>query len=102
MPGGAIARHTARQATAVSATDMKGTITAMPRVVLYTRSGCHLCDDAQRLLEAHGLVPECIDVDRDPRLREQFGDYVPVVEIDGRVCFRGRVDPVLLRRVLKQ
>lgn len=69
-------------------------------VVLYTREGCHLCEDAQRLLEAHGLKPRLVDIDLDPELTARFGSCVPVVVIDGRTRFRGRVDPRLLRRLL--
>jgi glutaredoxin len=72
-----------------------------PKVVLYTREGCHLCEDALRLLEQHGVAPELIDIDVDPELRAQFDTCVPVVEIAGRVRFRGRVEPVLLRRILE-
>jgi glutaredoxin len=71
-------------------------------VVLYTRRGCHLCDVAKQLLESHGLTPSCIDVDADPALTARFGECVPVVEIDGRIRFRGRVEPVLLRRLLER
>jgi|1186.fasta_scaffold873058_2 glutaredoxin len=70
-------------------------------VVLYTRNGCHLCDEAQLLLEQHGLKPRAIDIDSDPKLRERFDTCVPVVEIDDRVRFRGRIEPRLLRRILK-
>ncbi|MCE9544044.1 MAG: glutaredoxin family protein [Planctomycetia bacterium] len=70
------------------------------RVILYTRVGCHLCDDARDLLRRHGLEPEEIDIDRDPRLLAQYNECVPVVEIDGKVRFRGRVDEMLLRRLL--
>jgi glutaredoxin len=72
----------------------------MPEVVLYTRAGCHLCDDAKALLERHGLVPTLVDVDADPRLRSQYDQCVPVVVIDGKERFRGRIDPRLLRRLL--
>jgi glutaredoxin len=72
-----------------------------PKVVLYTRRGCHLCDDAMQLLREHGLSPELVDIDDDPELQSRFNTCVPVVEIDGRVRFRGRVDPVLLRRLLR-
>ncbi len=71
------------------------------QVVLYTRQGCHLCDDAQALLVAHGVTPTSIDVDQDADLRERFNECVPVVEIDGKIRFRGRVDAVLLRRLLR-
>jgi len=72
----------------------------MHNVVLYTRVGCHLCDDARDLLVRHGLTPRLVDVDRDTQLAAEYGNCVPVVEIDGRVRFRGRVNPVLLRRLL--
>jgi hypothetical protein len=39
-----------------------------------------------------------IDVDCDPALVKQFGNCVPVVVIDGKVRFRGRVEPALLDR----
>ncbi|HEX2477177.1 MAG TPA: glutaredoxin family protein [Lacipirellulaceae bacterium] len=71
-----------------------------PHVVLYTRAGCHLCEDARRVLEEHGLALTCVDIDADPELRERFDTCVPVVEIEGRVRFRGRIEPVLLRRLL--
>jgi glutaredoxin len=71
-------------------------------VVLYTRAGCHLCDDALELLRSHGLQPRLVDVDGEPSLRAQFNDCVPVVEIDGKVRFRGRIDSLLLRRLLAQ
>jgi glutaredoxin len=75
---------------------------ATPQVVVYTRSGCHLCEEAEQLLVRHGLAPELIDIDEDRALREQFTDCVPVVLIDGKERFRGRVNEVLLRRILAQ
>jgi glutaredoxin len=68
--------------------------------ILYTRAGCCLCDEARELLEAHGVEVHAIDVDADAALRERFDECVPVVEIDGKIRFRGRVDAVLLRRLL--
>lgn len=68
--------------------------------VLYTRVGCHLCDDALALLRKHGLEPRLVDIDKHPEFLEQFNTCVPVVEIDGRTRFRGRVDEILLRRIL--
>jgi glutaredoxin len=70
-----------------------------PRVVLYTRIGCHLCDEALDVLRQHGLEPELVDIDTDETLRQQFDTCVPVVEIDGKIRFRGRIDSVLLRRI---
>jgi glutaredoxin len=70
------------------------------QVTIYTRAGCHLCDDARELLERYGLSPELIDIDADPALRERYTTCVPVVIIDGKERFRGKVNEVLLRRLL--
>jgi glutaredoxin len=75
-------------------------------IVLYTRHGCHLCEDARAVLEAaalrYPLVLQAVDVDTDPDLATSYGLEVPVVMIDGRVRFRGRVNVVLLDRLLSK
>lgn len=70
-------------------------------VILYTRTGCHLCDEANNTLLEHGLHAKQVDIDAEESLRDKFNTCVPVVEIDGKVRFRGRVEPVLLKRLLK-
>ena len=70
-------------------------------VTLYTRTGCHLCDEAREVLIRHGLQPDVIDVDSDEELTKKFDTCVPVVEINGTIRFRGRVDPVLLKRLIR-
>ena len=72
----------------------------MPSVTLYTRRGCHLCDDALAVLLRHGLHPQLVDIDADSVLRERYNECVPVVEINGRERFRGRINEVLLIRLL--
>jgi glutaredoxin len=72
----------------------------MKTVILYTRQGCHLCQDALAVLKRHGLDPRLIDIDADPVLRERYNECVPVVEINGKVRFRGRVNEVLLSRLV--
>ena len=74
--------------------------TGMPKVTVYTRHGCHLCEEAVALLAQHGLTPALVDIDADPQLRQRYNECVPVVEIDGRERFRGRVNEALLRRIL--
>jgi glutaredoxin len=74
----------------------------MPEVVLYTRQGCHLCEVAADVLRRHQLTFEAIDIDGQPELRERYNECVPVVVIDGRERFRGRVDELLLRRILSR
>lgn len=75
------------------------------KVIVYTRVGCHLCEDAEKLLEKEQKTRhfdmECVDVDKDPLLREKYDECVPVVVIDGVERFRGRVNEVLLRRLFR-
>jgi glutaredoxin len=78
---------------------MHGTM-ALDEILMYTRQGCCLCDQAVAQLQEHGLVVNKIDIDADPALRARYTDCVPVVFINGRERFRGRIDPRLLRRIL--
>ncbi len=73
----------------------------MHTATLYTRAGCHLCDAALAVLLRYGLRPDVIDIDHDSDLVARYGDCVPVVLIDGRLRFRGRVEERLLRRLLR-
>lgn len=74
----------------------------MREAIIYSRAGCHLCDDAKSLLEGQGLAVRTIDIDQDPQLVERYGLCIPVVFIDGQERFRGRVDPLLLKRLLQR
>jgi glutaredoxin len=75
------------------------------RVVLYHRAGCHLCDSARDLLRAaqerYGFTLEVVDVDEDPALVALYSEQVPVVSVDGKVRFRGIVNPALFKRLLE-
>jgi glutaredoxin len=74
-------------------------------VLMYTRQGCHLCEQAWQALERasrrYPLTLQKVDVDTSPELVEKHGNCVPVVLVDGKVRFRGVVNPVLLERVLR-
>ena len=72
--------------------------------IVYTREGCCCCDKAKDVLKryrrSHGFTIEEVDVDTDPTLVAAHGQSVPVVAVDGKVRFRGVVNPVLLERLL--
>lgn len=74
----------------------------MPQITLFSRQGCHLCDVAADVLLRHRLKFDVVDIDADPALRERYNECVPVVVIDGKERFRGRVNELLLRRILAQ
>ncbi len=63
----------------------------MNRLVLVTRQGCHLCDQALALLRSLGHEPELADVDADPRLFDLYEWRVPVVLLDGRIVAEGQI-----------
>jgi hypothetical protein len=75
-----------------------------PAVVLYKKAGCHLCDLALDLLRAEARrTPFTLtvrDITNDPALLAEHGLEVPVVFVDGKKRFFGKVDPVLLRRAV--
>ena len=61
------------------------------KLVLVTRQGCHLCDEALSLLRSLGREPELADVDADDRLHDLYDWRVPVVLVDGRVVAEGKI-----------
>ena len=75
-----------------------------PRVVLYSRPGCHLCDDARAVIEAVcaevGEQYDEIDITGSEELTRSFGEEIPVTFVDGRQHDFWRVDPVRLRAAL--
>jgi glutaredoxin len=74
-------------------------------VVLLTRAGCHLCADAWQLLEKeqqrYGFRLSARDVDARPELAARHGEQVPLVIVNGKVRLWGRINAVLLRRLLR-
>ncbi len=70
-------------------------------IVLITRQGCHLCDDALASLRSLGVEPELQDVDSDDQLHALYDWRVPVVIVDGRVVAEGRVDRDMLRQAVQ-
>ena len=71
-------------------------------VVLVTRQGCHLCEEALSLLRGLGVEPEQEDVDADDDLHRLYDWRVPVVLVDGRIVGEGKVEREQLERALAQ
>ena len=71
---------------------------------VYTRAQCCCCHKALDVLtEARrrcGFAIEEVDIDGDPNLVALYDTEVPVVAVDGKVRFRGVVNPALLNRLL--
>ncbi len=75
-------------------------------VILYTRPGCHLCDEAKAeiapLLKRAGAQLREINIDEDTKLRELYNVDVPVIFLNGRKVAKHRVDPEQFRRQLEE
>jgi glutaredoxin len=74
----------------------------MSAVYLYSRPGCHLCDNARAVLEAAGIAFEEVDITADPALEAEYGVLVPVVEQGGRQLFEAGMDPNELPALLER
>lgn len=85
--------------------DGRVAVSAPREITLYTRAGCHLCDEAKAVITA--LLPQFgaslreIDIDQDPLLRERYTNDVPVIFVGPRLFARHRVDVDSLRRELE-
>lgn len=77
---------------------------AEPRVLVLTRPGCHLCEDALAIVRAvcaeTGATWGERDIDGDPDLQRRYTDQVPVTFVDGSQHDYWRVDPARLRAAL--
>ena len=87
----------------------------LPEVVLYTRAGCHLCDEAkEQIRRAQALLSQGVggqagtpfafrevDIDLDPELRQRYNEEVPVVFINGKKAFKYRIDLREFRKRLR-
>ena len=75
-------------------------------VILYSRPGCHLCEEAKEAIRAADCAGAYtlgeVDIESDPNLMERYEHDIPVIMIDGVEAFRHRLKPAAFRsRVMK-
>ena len=75
-------------------------------VTVYSRHGCHLCEDAvktlEKLREELAFEIEIIYIDGNPELEKLYGNEVPVIHINGEHHDFYRVDPERFRTSLEK
>lgn len=75
-------------------------------VTLYTRPGCHLCEEAKAvmkpLLKEFGGTLREVNVDEDSELTGRYGRDIPVIFVGGHKAAKHRVDPRQFRRQLEE
>ncbi len=80
----------------------------MPRkqINFYTRPGCHLCEDALKVLQdlrrEFKFSLTIVDISDSEDLVARYGNDIPVAELEGRRIFKHRTDRRALRRVLSR
>lgn len=75
-----------------------------PRVTLYSKPDCHLCEQARQVIERVcadlGTSYEEVDITSSTELMSAYGEQIPVTFVDGRQHDFWRVDESRLRRAL--
>lgn len=78
----------------------------MPSVVLYSKAGCCLCDEARAYLDELAADTDFefreIDIRRDPLLFERYRYRIPVITVNGEERLEGRIETHEVRRLLLQ
>lgn len=78
----------------------------MTTLTLYSRPGCHLCDEMKALVQrvartaAEPIAIDEIDISTDPDLEARYGLEIPVLLIDGKKAAKYRIAEGALRRML--
>jgi len=74
-------------------------------VLMYSRPGCGLCDEAREVILAErartGFDYQEVDISGDDALELEYGIRIPVVLVDGRERFEVRVDPATFARAVR-
>lgn len=69
---------------------------SQPQVTMYTKAGCHLCDEARDMLDDIAVLATYdlteIDIRNDATLFEQYRYRIPVIMIDGTIVAEGRIE----------
>lgn len=77
-----------------------------PHVILYTKPGCHLCEEAEREIGRAGCSDEftfeAVNILSDPELRRRYGAEIPVVLINGTHAFKYRLTAADFRRAVRR
>ena len=76
----------------------------MIALTLYSRPGCHLCDDMKAVVQRVGqempITMEIVDISMDPELDARYGQEIPVLLVDGKKAAKYRVSEDELMRIL--
>jgi len=74
------------------------------RLTIYSRPGCHLCDEMKAVVTRVGrriaIDLEEVDISGNPDLEARYGLEIPVLMVDGRKAAKYRISEEDLRRLI--
>lgn len=73
----------------------------MSSILLFSKPRCSLCDHAKEALTGAGIKFDEVDITTDPALMNEFGVFIPVVEVDGVIVFEAGMNPADLPELVK-
>ena len=75
-------------------------------VEIYSKPGCHLCDEAKEVLikakKKFDMEIKEINIEEDHELFQKYRYDIPVIWINGRKTYKYRIDPADLHRRLEK
>lgn len=81
-------------------------MTNRPRLTLYSKPACHLCDEMKQIIDAVSVrVPfslEMVDISSDPDLTARYGLEIPVLLINGKKAAKYRISEKELEEKLQR
>jgi len=76
----------------------------VPVLTIYSRPGCHLCDDMKdviaRVARTRRLIVEDVDISGNQDLEARYGLEIPVLLVDGRKAAKYKTSEHDLERIL--
>lgn len=76
------------------------------RILLYTRTDCHLCEKVKDLLESlkseYNIQIQEIDISQDAELEKKYGDIIPVLDFPGGILLYGVIRKSQIRNALEE
>ena len=80
-------------------------MSAKAHVIVYSKPGCHLCEEAKEAIAASGCGDKFelteINIETDPRLLERYQYDIPVISINGVDTFKHRLDARQFRAAIE-
>ena len=81
-------------------------MTVKPHVTLYTKPGCHLCEEARQEMIAAGIEDEYtfeeVNIEEDAQIYDRYRFEIPVITIDGHKAFKYRLSAEDFKRRIRR